>query len=214
LGRLAVARERPGWEDAWRRFHKPHVIGRLYVRPPWYPARADLLDIVVEAGLAFGTGGHASTRQCLELIQTMAPGSLLDVGSGSGVVSFAALRLGFAPVTGIDIDPVAVHAAAGNAAMNDLAPTFLVGDATDPGGPLPAADVAVANIALGPILRLAERWHARRADGESPALPADLLLSGLLVGQAGEALAAFRGFTETSRADDGTWVTLHLTRRT
>ncbi len=123
LGRLEVSRERPGWEDAWRRFHKPHVIGRLYVRPPWCPARDDLLDIVVEAGLAFGTGGHASTRQCLELIQTIARCSLLDLGSGSGVVSFAALRLGFSPVCGIDIDPVAVHAAAGNAALNDLAPT-------------------------------------------------------------------------------------------
>ena len=138
FGRLEVEREPPGWEDAWRRFHKPHVIGRLYVRPPWYPARDDLLDIAVEAGLAFGTGGHSSTRQCLELIQTLTPGSLLDLGSGSGVVSFAALRLGFSPVTGIDIDPVAVHAAAGNAAMNGLAPTFLVGDATDPAYPLPA----------------------------------------------------------------------------
>ena len=163
FGRLEVEREPPGWEDAWRRFHKPHVIGRLYVRPPWYPARDDLLDIAVEAGLAFGTGGHSSTRQCLELIQTLTPGSLLDLGSGSGVVSFAALRLGFAPVTGIDIDPVAVHAAAGNAAMNGLAPTFLVGDATDPAYPLPAREVVVANIALRPILRLAERW--RPADG-------------------------------------------------
>ncbi|HMK92040.1 MAG TPA: class I SAM-dependent methyltransferase, partial [Thermoleophilia bacterium] len=147
LGRLEVRREPPGWEDAWRRFHKPHVIGRLYVRPPWYPARDDLLDIAVEAGLAFGTGGHASTRQCLELIQTLTPGSLLDLGSGSGVVSFAALRLGFAPVTGVEIDPVAVHAAAGNAAMNGLEPTFLVGDATDPAYPLPEAGVVVANIA-------------------------------------------------------------------
>ena len=215
LGRLEVARERPGWEDAWRRFHKPHVIGRLYVRPPWYPARGDLLDVVVEAGLAFGTGGHASTRQCLELIQTIAPGSLLDLGSGSGVVSFAALRLGFAPVTGIDIDPVAVHAAAGNAAMNDLAPTFLVGDATDPAGaaaggrcgggqhrawPDPEAGGALECHAVG---RRAGRLRS----------PAELLLSGLLVGQAEEALAAFPGFAETSRTDDGTWVTLHLSRR-
>jgi len=207
--RLEVAREQPGWEDAWRRFHRPHVIGRLYVRPPWYPARDDLLDIAVEAGLAFGTGGHASTRQCLELIQTVAPGSLLDLGSGSGVVSFAALRLGFAPVIGIDIDPVAVHAAAGNAAMNGLAPTFLVGDATDPSYPLPGADVVVANIALRPILRLAERW--RRSDDAAP--PAELLLSGLLVEQAEEALAAYPGFTERARTDDGTWLTLRLTRR-
>ena len=210
LGRLEVRREPPGWETAWQRFHRPHVIGKLYVRPPWYPARDDLLDIAVEAGLAFGTGGHASTRQCLELIQTLPPGSLLDLGSGSGVVSFAALRLGFAPVTGIEIDPVAVHAAAGNAAMNGLEPTFLVGDATDPAYPLPAADVVVANIALRPILRLAERW--KLGDAES-APPSELLLSGLLVEQAGEALPAFPAFTETARTDDGTWMTLHLSRR-
>ena len=60
LGRLEVRREPPGWEDAWRRFHKPHVIGRLYVRPPWYPARDDLLDIAVEAGLALR---HRRARQ-------------------------------------------------------------------------------------------------------------------------------------------------------
>jgi len=215
LGRLEVDREPSGWEDAWRRFHKPHRIGRLYVRPPWYPVRDDLLDIAVEAGLAFGTGGHASTRQCLELIQSVRPGSLLDLGSGSGVVSFAALRLGFAPVTGIDIDPVAVHAAAGNAAMNGLAPTFLVGDATDPSYPLPEADVVVANIALRPLLRLAERWRpgeAAAAVGHASP-PAELLLSGLLVEQAGEALAAYPAFAETARTDDGTWLTLRLTRR-
>jgi ribosomal protein L11 methyltransferase len=212
LGRLEVAREQPGWEDAWRRFHRPHRIGRLYVRPPWYPARDDLLDIAVEAGLAFGTGGHASTRQCLELVQTITPGSLLDLGCGSGVVSFAALRLGFAPVTGIDIDPVAVHAAAGNAAMNGLQPTLLVGDATDPAYPLPAAEVVVANIALRPILRLAERWRGPSTAAGQVA-PAELLLSGLLVEQAGEALAAYPAHAETARTDDGTWVTLHLSRR-
>ena len=222
LGRLEVEREPPGWEDAWRRFHKPHVIGRLYVRPPWYAAREDLLDIAVEAGLAFGTGGHASTRQCLDILQTLKPGSLLDLGTGSGVVSFAALRLGFGPVTGVDIDPVAVHAAAGNAAMNGLAPTLLVGDATDPAYPLPPADVVVANIALRPILRLAERWRGEsgpvaaegRAAPAAAAAPTELLLSGLLVEQADEALAAFTGFVETARVDDGVWVTLHLSRRT
>jgi ribosomal protein L11 methylase PrmA len=211
LGRLEVRREPPGWETAWQRFHKPHEIGRLYVRPPWYPARDDLLDIAVDAGLAFGTGGHASTRQCLELVQTLTPGSLLDLGSGSGVVSFAALRLGFAPVTGIEIDPVAVHAAAGNAAMNGLEPAFIVGDATDPSYPLPDAEVVVANIALRPILRLAERW--RDEGGQGPPPPRDLLLSGLLVEQADEALAAFPRFAETARVDDGTWLTLHLSRR-
>jgi len=212
LGALEVSRERPGWEDAWRRFHKPRVVGRLYVRPPWHPARDDLLDVVVEAGLAFGTGGHASTRQCLEEIQTVPTGALLDLGSGSGVVSFAALRLGFAPVCGVDIDPVAVHAAAGNAALNGLSPTFLVGDATAPGYALPAADTVVANIALNPILRLARRF-APGTEGRAPELrPAHLLLAGLLVEQGGQAAAAFPGYQTASRREDGTWLMLHLTR--
>ena len=212
LGALEVSRERPGWEDAWRRFHKPRVLGRLYVRPPWYPARDDLLDVVVEAGLAFGTGGHASTRQCLEEIQVIPPGPLLDLGSGSGVVSFAALRLGFAPVWGVDIDPIAVHAAAGNAALNGLSPTFLVGDATAPGYAVPAADTVVANIALDPILRLARRY-APDADGGAPELrPAHLLLAGLLVEQGAHAAAAFPGYRTASRRQDGTWLMLYLTR--
>jgi ribosomal protein L11 methyltransferase len=242
VGRLEVSRERPGWEDAWRRFHKPHVVGRLYLRPPWYPARDDLLDIVVEAGLAFGTGGHASTRQCLEEIQEIPPRRLLDLGSGSGVVSFAALRLGFDPVWGIDIDPVAVHSAAGNAAMNGLSPTFMVGDATEATYPLPEADTVVANIALNPILRLARRFEAPEAAagavpserapagaapaaGGAPAGPAaargaglgmrprHLLLAGLLVEQEEQAAAAFPAYDTRSRREDGTWLMLHLVRR-
>jgi len=213
LGRLEVSRERPGWEDAWRRFHKPHLVGRLYLRPPWYPARADLLDIIVEAGLAFGTGGHASTRQCLEEIQEIPPGRLLDLGSGSGVVAFAALRLGFAPVWGIDIDPVAVRSAAGNAALNGLSPTFLVGDATEPGYPLPAADTVVANIALNPILRLARRFRAQDGALRADLWPEHLLLAGLLVEQEEPAAAAFPDYDTTARRDDGTWLMLHLVRR-
>ena len=212
LGALDVSRERPGWEDAWRRFHKPRVIGRLYVRPPWYPARDDLLDVVVEAGLAFGTGGHASTRQCIEEIQAIPPGPLLDLGSGSGVVSFAALRLGFSPVCGVDNDPIAVHAAGGNAALNGLAPTFLLGDAGDRGCALPAADIVVANLALNPILRLARRFAAGAGGGAPDLRPAHLLLAGLLVEQGEQAAAAFPGYRTASRRDDGTWLMLHLTR--
>ena len=212
LGSLEVSRERPGWEDAWRRFHKPHVVGRLYVRPPWYPPRDDLLDVVVEAGLAFGTGGHASTRLCLDALQGITPGSLLDLGSGSGVVSFAALRLGFSPVWGVDIDPVAVHAAAGNAAMNELTPTFIVGDATEPGYVLPAADTVVANIALKPILRLAVRCRPA-GSGVAPELqPRRILLAGLLREQAAEAAAAYPEYTVYEQRSEAEWTMLHLVR--
>ncbi|MEI6449119.1 MAG: 50S ribosomal protein L11 methyltransferase [Actinomycetes bacterium] len=211
LGAFEVSRERPGWEDAWRRFHTPRVVGRLYVRPPWSPARDDLLDVVVEAGRAFGTGGHATTRQCLEEIQSIPQGSLLDLGCGSGVVSLAALRLGFAPVCGIDIDPIAVHAAAGNAALNGLAPTFFEGDATDPRCELPVADTAVANLALAPILRLARRFAPGADGGARAPRPAHLLLAGLLVEQGEQAAAAYPGYRAARRRDDGTWLMLHLT---
>jgi ribosomal protein L11 methyltransferase len=212
LGCLDVSPERPGWEDAWRAFHRPQVVGRLYVRPPWYPAREDLLDVAVEAGQGFGTGGHATTRQCLEEIQEIAPGSLLDLGCGSGVVSLAAQRLGFAPVWGVDVDPAAVRSAEENAARNGLAPAFMTGDVTQDDCPLPDADTVVANIALRPILRLARRFTGQ--GGQASVLRAEhLLLAGLLVEQADEAARAFPGHEELGRRRDGEWSLVHLTRR-
>lgn len=213
LGRLEAAPERAGWDEAWKRFHRPHVVGRLYLRPPWCPARPGLLDVVVDASLAFGTGGHTTTRQCLAALQEIAPGSLLDLGCGSGVVSFAALRLGFAPVWGVDNDPLAVDAAEGNAVRNGLAPTFLVGDATDPTLPLPAADTIVANIALKPIMRLAPRFAAGEGGATAEMQPAHLLLAGLLSEQGDEVTAAFPAYEVAGRLEEDMWLLLHLARR-
>jgi ribosomal protein L11 methyltransferase len=213
LGELEASQERPGWHEAWKRFHKPHVVGRLHLRPPWAPARDDLLDVVVDAGLAFGTGAHATTRQVLAALQEMAPSPLLDIGCGSGVVSFAALRLGFGPVWGVDNDPQAVEAAERNAASNGLTPAFLLGDATDPGMALPAADTVVANIALRPILRLAPRFTAGAREGSPGLSPSHLLLAGLLHEQADEAAAAFPGYEVAGRREEDMWAMLHMARR-
>ena len=210
LGALVAESQEPGWETAWQEFHRPQTIGRVYVRPPWCEPEPGLLDLVVDAGQAFGTGGHATTRQCLQEIQAIAPGSLLDIGCGSGVVALAALRLGFAPVWGVDFDPAAVAAAGENAARNGLSAEFGVGDATDASVVLPEADVVVANVALGPILRLAARFDGR-AGGRALA-PAHLLLAGLLVAQADEAAAAFPAYRELARRDDGEWALVHLVR--
>jgi ribosomal protein L11 methyltransferase len=208
LGQLTGERQEPGWETAWQEFHRPQTVGRFYVRPPWSDPQPGLLDLVIDAGQAFGTGGHATTRQCLEELQGIAPAALLDIGCGSGVVSLAALRLGFAPVWGVDIDPASVRASAENAEANGLAAEFSVADATDPGCALPAAGVVVANIALGPILRLAARF----AGGPGSLAPGHLLLAGLLVEQAAAAAAAYPAYREVSRRDDGEWALVHLVR--
>ena len=117
-----------GWEDRWREFHKPVRIGRLWVGPPWEPPPVDGEAIVVDPGRAFGTGGHATTRLCLQLLAELEPRSLLDAGCGSGVLAIAAARLGFAPVTALDHDPKALEATARNAAANGVSVECRLGD--------------------------------------------------------------------------------------
>ena len=114
------------WADRWRDFHEPVSIagGRIVVRPSWEAAPSDesLVDIVVDPGQAFGTGAHATTRMCLELLLELADtgeasGPLADLGTGSGVLAIAAAKLGFAPVSGCDSEPAALDAAAHNAGV-------------------------------------------------------------------------------------------------
>lgn len=145
----------PGWEDAWRRFHRPARIGPLWVGPPWETPDAGSLPVVIDPGRAFGTGSHPTTRLCLELLFGGEPAGLLDVGCGSGVLSVAAARLGFAPVTAMDWDEAAVAATRANAAANRVRVDVERADAF--AGPLPAAEVAVANIELAAVEALAGR---------------------------------------------------------
>src|SRR3954463_15412871 len=105
------------WAERWRSFHRPVVVDhRLLVRAPWHPPAEGALDeVVIDPGQAFGTGAHATTRLCLELLLGLAPGGpLLDVGCGSGVLAIAAAKLGWAPVVGLDHDGEAVAATRAN----------------------------------------------------------------------------------------------------
>jgi len=148
----------PGWEDRWRRFHRPVRIGPLWVGPPWEDAPADALSVVIDPGRAFGTGAHATTRLCLELLLQTPSATLLDVGCGSGVLAIAAARLGFEPVLALDDDAHAVEATLANAAANGVSVEARRADALH--DPLPSAGVVVANIALEPIEALAPRLDA------------------------------------------------------
>jgi ribosomal protein L11 methyltransferase len=150
-----------GWEERWRVFHRPVRVGQFWVGPPWEEPDADAVAIVVDPGRAFGTGAHPTTRLCLELLAGLDPASVVDVGCGSGVLSIAAAKLGFAPVTAVDVDPQAIEATNRNAATNGVAVTALLADAT--ADALPHAEVAIANIALGAVEAVVPRLGARIA---------------------------------------------------
>jgi ribosomal protein L11 methyltransferase len=145
----------PGWEDRWREFHRPVSVVRLWIGPPWHARPDDALAVVVDPGRAFGTGAHASTRLCLELLQAIEPTSLLDVGCGSGVIAIAAAKLGFGPVVAVDVDEHAVDATARNAAANEVEVDVQRIDARTQ--PLPPTEVAVANLTLELVEQIAPR---------------------------------------------------------
>jgi ribosomal protein L11 methyltransferase len=135
-----------GWEDGWRAFHHGVRVGRCWVGPPWEEPPADAVAVVIDPGRAFGTGAHATTRLCLELLQELEPTSLLDVGCGSGVLSVAAAKLGFAPVHAVDVDEVALETTSSNAVANGVAVAV--------GTELQSAKLAVMNIALDVVERM------------------------------------------------------------
>jgi ribosomal protein L11 methyltransferase len=164
-----------GWQDAWRAFHRPVVVGGIWIGPPWELPPVDLPAVVIDPGQAFGTGAHPTTRLCADLLGRLERGSVLDVGCGSGVLAIAAAKLGFTPVTAIDDDPVAVEVTVANAALNHVAVDARVADATR--DPMPSVDVALANVLLAPVEAILARVDARTVVtsgylvGELPAHP-------------------------------------------
>lgn len=148
-----------GWEVRWREFHHGVRIGPLWVGPPWEAIPDGTQAVVIEPGRAFGTGAHPTTRLCVELLAELDPGSLLDVGCGSGVLSVAAARLGFAPIHAVDHDPVAVEVTVANAVANGV--LLAAGTVDALREDLPATDVVVANLTLEDVGRLAQRVRPR-----------------------------------------------------
>lgn len=195
------------WTERWKRFHVPVLVGeRLYVRPPWDDATvpAGAIELTVDPGQAFGTGAHATTRLALELLLELADagfsGSFCDLGCGSGVLSIAAARLGFAPVAALDHDPLAVEATTGNAARNGVELERI--ERFDlRSRPAPAADVMAANLTRPLLLRLAQAIEQR---------PRALIASGLLTGEADEVAAALAPPRELRRISEGGWSALLL----
>ena len=158
---VSTQRVETGWADRWREFHRPVRVGGLWIGPPWEPAPGDEKVVVIDPGRAFGTGAHPTTRACIELLAGLERGAVLDAGCGSGVVAVAAVRLGFDPVSAVDLDPVAVEVARDTARRNGTRVDVRRADVLR--DELPRADVVVANIDLAVVEALLERAPARTA---------------------------------------------------
>ena len=233
------------WKLSYRRHFKIEPIGRRLVTVPTWELEgfrasgefSDRIPLVLDPGMAFGTGKHETTRACLEYIDELAgtgAQSFLDMGCGSGILSIAAAKLGFSPVAGFDIDEDAVNASRENAALNGVTVDyrlFALGKGT-----VTLDESIEAAKGVYPDLALQGRDVG---SGEAPFAPADfvvanilgplliafadeiagyakktLIVSGILEELYPEVLAAFqsRGFREISRKTIGEWTTGHLSR--
>ena len=184
--------------------------GRFIIAPPWdLPADdVDATVIVIEPSMGFGTGHHATTRMCLRLLSEIDVSDLtvVDLGTGSGVLSMAAALSGARRVIGIDVDRDAINSAENSARLNTLPDTitFRVGDfRTEPPAP---ADLVLANLTGGMLISSATAIAALlRPNGT-------LIASGFDHTEVGSVRTAFASLTERHRLTEDNWIALHLQR--
>jgi ribosomal protein L11 methyltransferase len=182
--RIEILEDRD-WEREWMQHYQPMQFGRrLWVCPSWLaPPDPDAVNLLLDPGLAFGTGTHPTTALCLGALDAMDLRGItaVDYGCGSGILATAALKLGARQVLAVDNDPQALVATRENAARNGIAPAALeIADpeSVDWAGWAHHADLVIANILAGPLMELSGVLLRFMRPGST------LLLSGLLVSQA------------------------------
>lgn len=206
------------WAHSWQKYYRPLTIGdRLFVVPAWESdtsVPAGRTRLILDPGLAFGTGSHASTQLCLEGVEahTRTGDRVLDLGCGSGILAIAALRLGAACAVGVDIDPKAVDVAYENAALNGIGRdrcTFLAGNVLEDAalvaelGRTPA-ELVLANIVADVIIPLAPMVPGLLAEDGT------FLCSGIIDTRGDEVAAALAaaGLHVTRRREKNGWIAL------
>lgn len=199
--------ERRDWAHAWKERFGAFAIGeRLWVRPSWVeaPVPPRRVELVLDPGMAFGTGQHETTRLCLHWLDSridpVAAPVVLDYGCGSGILAIAAAKLGASRVVAVDNDPQALEATRGNAETNGVADRITVqGTDAELDGPFP---LVVANILSRTLIELSGALTAATAPG------GEIALSGILAPQAELVRQSFPGLRWTEAAQEGDWVRL------
>jgi ribosomal protein L11 methyltransferase len=208
LGELTVtAVDDADWTTGWREGYVAQHIGAITIVPSWLEESASGPVIRLDPGMAFGTGLHPTTRGCLLALQRLAPmpGRVLDVGTGSGILAIAAVRLGAKQVVAWDIDPAAVEASRANAEINGVGAQIDVRQGTPPADP-PAEPfpLVLANLVAAVLIDLAPRLAAHLVPGGR------LVASGIIDTRAEEVVVALEteGLKTIERDMDGEWLTL------
>ena len=206
--------EEEDWENGWKAFYHAMELGdRLAVCPSWesYERAPDEVVLTLDPGMAFGTGSHDTTRLCLELLEEhCAPGrTVLDVGSGSGILAIASVLLGCDHADGVEIDPTAVRVAQENSAINHTGDrvTFHCGDLVEKVSG--SYDIVCANIVADIIIRLLPDA------GRFMKPEAVLICSGIIDEREADVLAAVEknGFAVRDRRESGGWVALACVKK-
>jgi ribosomal protein L11 methyltransferase len=198
------------WADRWADFHRPiEVGGRIGVRPSWWEAQEGLIDVVVDPGRAFGTGGHPTTRLSLTLLIELerageAKGPIADWGTGSGILAIAAAKLGFSPVMACDREETALETARANAEANGVEMTVEGIDVRE--GPPPVTPTVVANLTANLLRDCA--GHLAAGDR----VPETIVCSGMLETEIDGVAAAFApvDLQESRRLVESEWGALLL----
>ena len=184
--------------------------GRFIIAPPWDlpPEDVDATVIVIEPSMGFGTGHHATTRMCLRVLSDLdvSDATVLDLGTGSGVLSMAAALMGARSVVGIDVDQDAINSAETSARMNTLPDTIQFEVLDFRHQPPKPADLVLANLTGGMLTSSAASIAALvRPHGQ-------MILSGFDHGEVDAVIAAFAPFTERQRLTEDNWIALLLLR--
>jgi ribosomal protein L11 methyltransferase len=199
------------WNETWKkRFIPIKIADKLTILPPWETSRSEGLNILIDPGMAFGTGHHETTQQCIELILEYSGhvnlDSFVDLGTGTGILAIAASLMGFKEVVAIDNDPLAIDAAKRNIELNDISNIKLVlADVSEARG---LYDMVTANLLFNTL------WDHRGHISALVKSKGIAVLSGLIRGQEEELLPALttEGMRLLSKVAINNWVTLILTR--
>ncbi len=211
------------WANAWKAHFPVLRIGRrIVIKPTWRRHRSAPDDVVLalDPGMAFGTGLHPTTRLCLAALESLAdrglvaegsadggPARVFDVGSGSGILSIAAAKLGACEVLAVDVDPIAVNASAANARRNGLSRVIRAREGSAPSGEGPF-DIVLANLIASLLVTLADGLVQDLRPGGT------LLASGIFENREADVVVAFeaRGLEIARRWSEGDWVALEVRR--